>query len=267
MTWRAAVREATYQYKASVHLSTGFSPNLLHLGFEVSSPGLLHLDDIPAAPPPTAHANRLKFFNQLREMQELIKGVVACNQGEAHRRAAKYYLMRVVLLPANSWVWVNNPWASPPEGDELQNHKLAVECAGPYLFEGMASPLMARVAKVDGEGKMICQFQVHGPKVRLCQVGGQTIEKLRQLTIQPGRLPDFPDSEVSGPLYQLKKPKISVHPNDERPQTEVQDEALRREFREESHALKAPRWIQVEDAMMQDVEPEDDYKWKVTEWL
>ena len=53
-------------------------------------------------------------------------------------------------------------------------------------------------------------------------------------------LPDFPDNEVSGLLYQLEEPKISVQPNDERPQTEVQDEALRTEFREESHAPEAP---------------------------
>ena len=63
VTWRVAVREVTYQYNASVHLSTGFTPNLLHLGFEVSSPGLLHPDGVPAAPPPTTHTDWLKFFN------------------------------------------------------------------------------------------------------------------------------------------------------------------------------------------------------------
>ena len=102
VTWRAAVREATYQYNACVHLSTGFTPNLLHLGFEKSSSGLLHPNGVPAAPPPTAPADRLKFFNQLRDMQELIRGIVTRNQGEAHRRAVKYYLMRTVSIPVNS---------------------------------------------------------------------------------------------------------------------------------------------------------------------
>ena len=109
VTWRAAVREATYQYNVSVHTATGFTPNLLHLGCETTSPGLLHPTGVPAAPPPTAPDDRLKFFNQLRDMQELIKGIVARNQSEAHRRAAKYYLMRAVSIPANSWVWVHNP--------------------------------------------------------------------------------------------------------------------------------------------------------------
>ena len=206
VTWRAAVREATYQYNASVHTATGFSPNLLHLGCKTTSPGLLHPSGVPAAPPPTAPDDRLKFYNQLRDMQEIIRGIVARNQGEAHRRAAKYYLMRAVSIPVNSWVWVHNPRATPPEGDKLQNRKLAMDWAGPYLFEGMASPTMARVAKVDGTGKIIRQFQVHGSKVRLCQVGGQTAEELRQLAIQPGMLPDFPDSKISGPLYQLDEP-------------------------------------------------------------
>ena len=109
---------------------TGCTPNLLHLGYEESSPGLLHPDGVPAAPQPLAAADRLKFTNQMREMQELIKGIVIRNQGEAQRRAAKYYLMRTVSIPVNSWVWVHNQPARPPEGDTLQNRKLAVEWAG-----------------------------------------------------------------------------------------------------------------------------------------
>ena len=65
------------------------------------------------------------------------------NQQEAHKRAAKYYLMRTTRIPTNSWVWVYNPRARLPEGDKLNNRKLAVSWAGPYLFEGMDNDCMA----------------------------------------------------------------------------------------------------------------------------
>lgn len=52
VTWKAAVQEATYQYNSTTNQSTGFSPNLLHLGYEEASPGLLHPVGIPANPPP-----------------------------------------------------------------------------------------------------------------------------------------------------------------------------------------------------------------------
>ena len=104
--------------------------------------------------------------------------------------------------------------------------------------------------------------------MRLCQVGRQTAEELRELAIQPGMLPDFPDSEVSGPLYQLDEPKeVSVQPNDEIPQTEVQDKGRRTEFKKNSHAQEGPHWLPVEDTVMQDVEPRDQYQWKVPAWL
>ena len=261
VTWRAAVREATYQYNASVHTSTGFSPNLLHFGCETTHPGLLHPSGMPAAPPPTAPNERLKFYNQLREMKVIIQGIVARNQGEAHRRAAKYDLMKTLNLPPNSWVWVYNPRATPPEGDDLQNLRLSIDWAGPYRYEGMAGPVMAKVAKVDHQGKTIRQLQVHGSKVRLCQAGGQTAEELRKLAIQPGMLPDFPDSEVSGPLYQLDEPQeVSVQPEYQQQEYDIPDEALRTEFRADPHAPDAPHWLPVEDSIMQEAEPRDEYQ-------
>ena len=35
----------------------------------------------------------MKFTNQMNELKNLIRGIVIKNQDEAHRRAAKYYLM------------------------------------------------------------------------------------------------------------------------------------------------------------------------------
>ena len=74
-------------------------------------------------------------------------------------------------------------------------------------------------------------------------------------------LPDFPDSEVSGPLYQLDKPQeVSVQPDYNQVRSEIPDEALRTEFRAEPHAPDAPQWLPVEDSIMRDVEPRDDYQ-------
>ena len=55
-TWKAAVQEVTYQYNCTPHQSTGFSPNLLHHGYDEASPGLLHFEGVPANPPPVTQA-------------------------------------------------------------------------------------------------------------------------------------------------------------------------------------------------------------------
>ena len=125
-------------------------------------------------------------------MQTLICDIMVKNQNEAYRRAAKYYLMRTLQLPVNSWIWVYNPRTSPPDGDNLDNRKLSIQWAGPYIYEDRTN---------DESGQIIRRFLVHGSKVRLCQLGGQPEEDNRQWTVRPGMSPDFPDSEVSSPLY------------------------------------------------------------------
>ena len=53
--------------------------------------------------------DRIKFTTQMQQMKDLIRGIVVKNQQEAHKRAAKYYLMLTTQIPVNSWVWVYNP--------------------------------------------------------------------------------------------------------------------------------------------------------------
>ena len=108
VTWRAAISESTKQYNWTVHTSTGFTPNLLHHGYDNPSPGLLHPKGVPPNPPPVTQADRVKFTTKMREMKELIHEIVIKNQEAAHRRMAKYYLMRTISIPVNSWVWVYN---------------------------------------------------------------------------------------------------------------------------------------------------------------
>ena len=212
---------------------------------------------MPANPPPVAAADRMKFTQRMKELRDLIRGIVIKNQDEAHRRVAKYYLMHTVVLPINSWVWVYNPHACPPEGDKLENRKLSIDWAGPHHSKGMANPSMARIARIDDAGQVIRRFEVHGSKVQLCHLGGQPTDDCRKWPIRPGMLPDFPDSEVSGPLYQPGSPEgaegrenESVLPNDAIPQAEVQDEAYRTEWKEDNDAEEAPQWLEVKDVVM-----------------
>ena len=87
-------------------------------------------------------------------------------------------------------------------------------------------------------------------------------------------LPDFPDSKVSAPLYQPEgqgggegQDKESVRPTTELPQTEIQDEALRTQFRDDSHIKRAPQWLEVADAIMEEHMSEEETDWKVRDWL
>ena len=68
-TWKTAVQEAVYQYNVMLDQSTGFSPNSLHHGYELASPGLLHPEDVPANPPPNAPSDKIKFTRRMQELQ------------------------------------------------------------------------------------------------------------------------------------------------------------------------------------------------------
>ena len=98
--------------------------------------------------------------------------MVLKNQNEVHRRVVKYYLMLAVNLLVNSWVWVYNPRALLPEGDKLNNKKLGVAWAGPYLFEGIKNQTMARIGKVDKSGQVVKRFLVHGSNLECAKWAG-----------------------------------------------------------------------------------------------
>ena len=78
---------------------------------------------------------------------------------------------------------------------------MSVSWAGPYLYKGMHNLNMEKVAKVDEVGQLVRRFLVHGSKVWLCQMGNEPVDDQNQWKIRPGMLPDFPDSEVSRPMY------------------------------------------------------------------
>merc|ERR1711872_232538 len=164
-------------------------------------------------------------------------------------------------------------------GDKLENRKLSIDWAGPYIFEGMINSTMAQVAKIDSYGNVLRRFQVHGSKIRLCQMPGQLEDDGRKNAIQPGVLPDFPDSEVSEPLYgsELRRDSIqqpasrpsqkqSVRRDEEYPRSEIPDEALRTEIREENNQYQPPQpdWQAVNDEIMDEI---SDREWRTSEWV
>ena len=89
----------------------------------------MHPEYMPANPPVSAPKDKLKFTSQMRELRELLRGVVRRNSEEAHRRTAQYYMQHVLQLEENTWVYVHAPQASPPYGDTLANKKLSIDCS------------------------------------------------------------------------------------------------------------------------------------------
>ena len=90
--------EATYSYNITRHTTTRFTPHLLHMGQEAPSPGLMYPEYMPANPPVSAPEDKIKFTLQLKEIQDLLGGVVRRNSEEAHRRTAQYYMQRAQNL-------------------------------------------------------------------------------------------------------------------------------------------------------------------------
>ena len=71
-TWKAAISEALYQYNLVVYQSTGYTPQLLHNGQEVSHPGLLHPDQVPANIPVHTHEDLTKFTKRMQDLRLLL---------------------------------------------------------------------------------------------------------------------------------------------------------------------------------------------------
>ena len=160
-TWKSAVAEATYSYNVAKHTTTRFSPHLLHMGQEAPTPGLMYPEYMPANPPVSAPEDKLKFTTQLREIQDLLGGMVKRNSEEAHRRTSKFYMNRVMKLEENTWVYIHTQQARPPYGDALANRKLSLDWAGLYLFLRMKeNSSMAIIGQIDAGGRVAKEFEV-----------------------------------------------------------------------------------------------------------
>ena len=102
-------------------------------------------------------------------------------------------------------------------------------------------------------------------------MGGDPEDNQRQWAVKPGMLPDFPDSKVSGPMYQLNEPqedqpprKESVWLTRELPQSEIPDEALRTKWRGDDRQQQVPQWVEVDDEVMEEQMSEEE---RVRDWL
>ena len=47
----------------------------------------------------------------------------------------------------------------------------------------------------------------------------------------------------------------------------IQDEALRTHFKDDSHIERAPKWLEVDDKIMEEPMSEEESDWKVRDWL
>ena len=105
---------------------------------------------------------------------------------------------------------------------------------------------------------------------------GQLEDDSQKNAIQPGMLPDFPDSEVSGPLCGGKERPESrptqrelVRLEIEHPRSEIPDEALRTEIRDEDNQCQTPQphWQAVNDEIMDELMSQDDREWRTNKWV
>ena len=93
--------------------------------------------------------------------------VVDINRPEAQRQVDQYYTLLTLQRKEESWVIVFREGMPVPEGDRILNRKLACKWAGPFKFEGMANPVMAKLQHNGEDGQVILWFVVHAAKVRL----------------------------------------------------------------------------------------------------
>ena len=83
------------------------------------------------------------------------------------KKAECYYLQFNLLV--NSLVWLYCPQVAPAEEDGLANCKLAIDWAGPYLYQTMKNAVIAKLVKMDENGHIIRRFDALGKKVRCCR--------------------------------------------------------------------------------------------------
>ena len=166
-SFKSALAEAAYCYKTSIHRSTGFAPATLHTGQLMFSPGILHPDNTPPLPPSATGPDHKGFLADLDNFRELARSVVDFNRAEAQRQEEQYYTQLTLQIKKGSWVLVLSEGMLAPEGDRIPNRKLSCKWAGPFRFEGMANPALAKLQRVDEQGRAIKEFLVHASKVRL----------------------------------------------------------------------------------------------------
>ena len=82
----------------------------------------------------------------MQDLRLLLHGLMQKKEEVPKRRADCYYLQRTSDFPVNLLVWVYRPQTTGPRGDQLADRKLVLEWAGPYMYKGMASSAMAKIA-------------------------------------------------------------------------------------------------------------------------
>ena len=125
------------------------------------SPGILHPDNTP---PATTGPDHKRFAADLDNSRELARGVVAFNRAEAQRQAEQYYTQLTLQIKKGSWVLVLREGMPAPESDRIPNRKLSCKWVGPFRFEGMANPALAKLQCLDEQGRAIKEFLVTPPR-------------------------------------------------------------------------------------------------------
>lgn len=128
-------------YRASVHESTGFSPNKLLLGRETCLPVDLVLGDCLLREPQSTGDDSLA--SRLQNIQRDFAAARECMKRQATRRAFRYDLrVRPATFRVGQWVWLYYPRRRPGIKD-----KWAKWYTGPFRIMGQVGPVLYRVQK------------------------------------------------------------------------------------------------------------------------
>jgi transposase InsO family protein len=155
--WDKCLPSVLAAYRATVHESTGFTPNYLFLGRENYAP----LDLVMPTPhnelPKTANEFVSERGNRMQKAYDLVRSQL----GKCAMRRKRYYDMRVrdATFKSGDWVWLFHPRRFARISPKWQRMY-----TGPYLVLHQIGPVNYRVQKSRRSKPVV----VHVDKLKLC---------------------------------------------------------------------------------------------------
>lgn len=157
--WDETIPLVTSAYRASIHETTGFSPNRIVLGRETRLP----LDLVYGLPPSEKVATPVEYVTRMRdEMEEAFKIVRERLQQSAKRRADKYFptVNPKTFLPGDKVYWYT------PQKKKGSYPKWQLCYEGPYVVTRQTSPVNVEIRRLDARGRT---FISHIDKLKTCR--------------------------------------------------------------------------------------------------
>lgn len=141
--WDLMIPYAVMAYRATKHSSTGFTPNFMLFGREVSEP----VDLVAGLPPDdTRHVSEPEYVQKTRERLELAHGIAREALGESSRRAKRQYDKNCcrTQYKVGDAVWYLVKGTKNPKN---RVKKFLPSYEGPYFIIGQLDDLIYRIQR------------------------------------------------------------------------------------------------------------------------